>query len=604
MNYIAEPYVALVDQLLTGLTGGESREQHVFFPGAGNYSLSRAYSEVKVNTIKVTGQADSKFMLFVPGRDWQFTVEGKVEFLADESDATLPAKNATWPDEGTEFYVSYYHNQSHLALLSDKNVGSLNRTLAEAFCRELAILEKQLELVYQSGFIDTAKGNALDQVVALLGLTRKGGDYATGTVRFYRDSAAPGDVYIPANTKLSTNLNPPVSFITTTERTLRKGQLSVEATVRAEIAGADGVVLAGAINIINKAILGINAVINDSPTVFSGEKESDDELRLRAKSVMERAGRATSGAIINAITTEAGLKSNEIKLVEDFQQHPGLVKLFIAREPEKALATNIDRALLQSRPAGIRFEHNLQTVITADDSVVPVSDETLRDETDIVPEVEGSSTMDGDFRLPIKCQVVVYPENTRLTAEEEAKIKTAIIDGVYEFVDAIAIGGAIVFNQLVVKIMQIAGVEDIVLDIYQADAEIQKGKRNLLVPDGQRAVFLDKLNDIQVNFIGAPVFFDFRFALGLKADASLSAAELEIKQKLLSLFTTNPATIDASLLINQLQPSDLFTLQTADQHWSVEYEQAGLTIKELDEPVSLSAEEQAILRAINVEEKI
>jgi len=601
MNYIAEPYVALVDQLLTGLTGGETRELHQFFPNSVDYSLTRSFREVQVNTIKVTGQSEEKFKIFVPGKDWKFTTEGKVEFLADETDSLLPAENASWPDEGTEFFVSYYHNESHKSLLTDRNVGSLTRTLAESFSRELAILEKQLELVYKSGFIDTAKGNALDQVVALLGLKRKGGDYASGSVRLYRDSAAPGDIYIPANTKLSTNLNPPISFVTSSERTLRKGQLSVEATIRSEVSGADGVVAASAISIINKAIHGISSVTNDAATLFSGEKESDDELRLRAKSVMERAGRATKGAIINAITSEAGLKENEIKLVEDFQLHPGLVKMFIAREPNADLAANIDRALLASRPAGVRFEHNLQTSISVDEST-PVSDEELREEPEVVVSVSSSTVSDG-FRLPIKCNVMVYPENARLSADEETTIKNAIIDAVYNYVDSAPIGGEIIFNQLVVKIMGVSGIQDIVLDLYLADDTTNKGRRNLIVPDGQRALFLDKLSDIQVLFVGAPVYFDFRFALVLKTSATLNAAELEIKQKLLSYFSTGPSTIDSTSLLAELQPSELFNLAETDQHWTVEYEQAGLTIKELDETVTLSVEEQAVLRKITAEEK-
>jgi Baseplate J-like protein len=601
MNYIAEPYVALVDQLLTGLTGGETREHHQFFPNNTDYSLSRSYSDVKVNTIKVMGQSLEAFMLFVPGRDWQFTTEGKVRFLADKEDSLLPAKNAVWPDEGTQFFVSYYHSESHNALLTDRNVGSLTRTLAEAFGRELAILEKQLERVYQSGFIDTAKGNALDQVVALLGLTRKGGDYASGSVRFYRDSAAPGDIYIPADTKLSTNLNPLVTFVTTTDRTLRKGQLSVEARVKSEIAGADGVVAAGAINTINKAIHGITSVTNDSATLFTGEKESDEELRLRTKSVMERAGRATKGAIVNAITSEAGLKENEIKLVEDFQTHPGRVKLFIAREPDTALAKKIDTALLASRPAGVRFEHNLQNTISIDQTLL-VSDEAVREDGEFEALVSSAPAGD-DFRLPIKCDVLIYPENTRLSADEKTRLNAAIVDAIFDHVEGVAIGGVIIFNKLVVDIMAQGGIQDLVLDLYTADDVVQKGKKNLIVPDGQRGLFLDKLTDIQVRFVGASVYFDFRFVVSLKAPATLGQAELEIKQKLVSFFSTRPSQVDAAVLQVQLQPSTLFDLAGADQHWTVEYEQAGLTIKELDETMALSPEEQAVLRKITTEGK-
>ncbi len=602
MNYVAEPYVAVVDQLLTGLTGGETREQHSFFPSTPGYSLSRSFKEVKVNTLKVMGQASQAFMVFVPGRDWKFTTEGKIQFLADSESTLLPAANAIWPDEGTDFFVSYYHNESHTSLLTDRNVGSLTRTLAEAFGRELALLEKQLDLVYQSGFIDTAKGNALDQVVALMGIKRKGGEYAGGLVRLYRDSAAPGDIYIPANTKLSTALNPVVTFVTTTERTLRKGQLSVEAPIRSEVAGAGGVVAAGAIHIINKAIHGITSVTNDAPTVFGGKKELDDELRLRAKSVMERAGRATKGAIVNTITSESGLKENEIKLVEDFQAHPGVVKLFIAREPEPRLAAAIDRALLASRPAGVRFEHNLQSTIVVDEKGVP-SHETLREEGQVVAHM-GASTTPGDFRLPLQCRILVYPENTRLSAEEKSRLKNLIVNAVFDHVDNAPIGGAIIFNQLVFGIMALGGIQDMVLDLYRSDDPGKKGRKNLMVSDGQRAVFLDRQTDIQVMFVGAPVYFDFRFALTLKPSVTLAEAELEIKQKLVSYFSTGPRTIDASLLQSQLQPSTLFYLTGADQHWTVEYEQAGLTLKELDEPMLLSPEEQAVLRKITTQERI
>lgn len=606
MNYTAEPYVALVDQLLTGLTGGQAREIHEFFPGSSDYGLVRPFSQVKADTIKVLGQSSQAFTIFVPGRDWEYTPQGKVVFLADSEDAMVAATDAVWPDEGSSFFVSYYHNDSSKALLTDRNVGSVTRTLAEAFCRELAVLEKQLELVYQSGFIDTAKGNALDQVVAIFGLTRKGGDYAVGEIRLYRESAAPADIHIPGNTRVSTSLNPPVSFVTTSSRTLRKGQLSVEAAVRAQAKGPDGVVAAGAVTIINKAVHGITSVTNDAPTLFNGEKESDDELRQRAKNVMERAGRSTPGAIVNAVTSQTGLKENELKLVEDFQAHPGMVKLFIAREPSSDLAARVNNAVLASRPAGIRFEHNLMNTIVADDSAL-VSDEALREDDTLSDPLEEAAD-DSDFRMPVTCDILVYPENTRLSDNEKSQLKDAVAKAVFDYVDAAPIGGAVIFNQLVADVMALDGVLDIVADIYPSNDPGQKGRKNIIVPNGQRAMFLDKISDIQVVFVGAPVYFDFRFVLDLKADATLSASELEIKEKLVGYFSMKPgsmklSSIDSAELQTLLQPSDLFTLDTADQHWTVEYEQAGLTIKELDETVSLSIQEQAVLRKIIVEQK-
>lgn len=602
MNYVAEPYVALVDQLLTGLTGGEAREVHKFFPDIEGYSLSCSYTEVKVNTIKITGQAAQVFTVFVPGRDWKLSTEGKVVFIADEEDATLPAANAVWPDEGTEFFVSYYHDKSENALLTDRNVGSLNRILVEAFSRELAILEKQLELVYRSGFVDTAEGTALEQVVALLGLQRKGGDYATGRVRFYRESAAPADISIPSSTRVSTGLNPPVSFVTTAHRTLRKGQLSVEVQIRSEEKGADSVVAAAAISVINKAIHGISGVTNDAPTLFSGEKETDAELRGRAKRVMERAGRATAGAVVNAVSTEAGLKENEIKLVEDFQAHPGIVKLFVARQPTADLASKVETALLASRPAGIRVEHNLKSALPSTETE-SVSIEEGREEAGPVDDLSSATVGDG-FSLPVKCTVQVYPEHSRLTAGEQDTIKSTVIKAVYDFVDNAAIGEALIYNQLIADVMSISGIKDVVLDLYKADDAGAKGKKNLLVPDGQRALFQNKETDIQVTFIGVPVYFDFRFQVSLKGSHTLAEAELNVKQALVTFFMTSPTTIDTSTLSDILQPSDIFSLASADQHWTVEYEQAGLTIKEMDETVTLSAEERAVLRKVTVEKRV
>lgn len=601
MNYVAEPYVALVDQLLTGLTGGEAREVHTFFPAVTGYSLSRSYTEVRVNTIKVMGQAAEQFAIFVPGRDWKLSTEGKIVFLSDAEDAMLPAANAVWPDEGTDFFVSYYHSESGNALLTDRNVGSLNRTLAEAFSRELAVLEKQLELVYRAGFVDSAEGSALDQVVALLGLQRKGGDYASGTVRFYRESVAPADIFIPTGTRVSTVLNPPVSFVTTADRTLRKGQLSVETQVRGEEKGAGSVVAASAISVINKAIHGVSGVINDAPTLFSGEKESDLELRFRAKSVMERAGRATVGAVINAVATEAGLKENEIKLVEDFQVHPGVVKLFVARQPSASLASNVETALLASRPAGIRFDHNLKSALPAtENEAVSIADG--RDEAG--PDAGVSSATAGDgFSLPVKCTVQVYPRNSRLTVDEQETIKSAIIKAVFAFIDNAAIGEALIYNRLIADVMTVSGIKDVVLDLFEAEDAGAKGKKNLLVPDGQRAVFQDKTTDIQVTFVGAPVYFDFLLEVSLKGSHTLAEAELAVKQALVAHFTTLPTAIDASAISSVLQPSDIYSLASGDQHWTVEYEQAGLNIRETDEVVALSAEERAVLRRVTVEEK-
>ncbi|HEY8883031.1 MAG TPA: hypothetical protein VIM47_06490 [Dermatophilaceae bacterium] len=55
---------------------------------------------------------------------------------------------------------------------SDRNVGNVTRTLAEATARELAKLYEQLMEVYASAFVDTATGGSLDCVAGIAGVER------------------------------------------------------------------------------------------------------------------------------------------------------------------------------------------------------------------------------------------------------------------------------------------------------------------------------------------------------------------------------------------------------------------------------------------------
>src|SRR6185503_13197715 len=108
--------------------------------------------------------------------------------------------------EGSHFFASYELSPGVQAppLLTDRNPGSVVRTLAESFAREYAVLSRQLELVYRGAFIDTAEGRDLDQVVALVGVERRGRTFASGEVVFSRSTPSPADIFIPEGTLVST----------------------------------------------------------------------------------------------------------------------------------------------------------------------------------------------------------------------------------------------------------------------------------------------------------------------------------------------------------------------------------------------------------------
>jgi uncharacterized phage protein gp47/JayE len=615
VTYIAEPYPAVTDQILTGLTGGVARETHRFFAGANAFAFEAGAERVLVDSVRVLGQANTVAVTFQPGRDFAIGGDGLLRFLASDEDVTVPAAGATWPDEATEFYVGYYHVDSDRALLTDRNVGSLTRTLAEAFARELAVLRQQLEMVYESAFVETAEGRSLDMVVALLGLERKAREYATGSVRFRRDTPSPADIFVPAGTKVSTALPPPpatgetpktnakpVAFVTSEDRTLRRGQLSVEASIRAEEKGAVGIVEAGAITVVNQPVLGVSGVTNDAATVFGSSGESDDELRRRARTVAERAGRATPRALTNALTEIPGIRENDVKVVEELQLRPGVVQVFVADEPTPELAVQVQDAILETRAAGIRVEHNLESYLPAAPSA-PTSTGDVREDGTAEP-----GPAPGGFRFPLCAVVVVFPENPRITGADRSTLQQAVTDAVVANVEGSAVGGTIVYNRVTADLMNVAGVLDLVLDLApKPDTPDQPwvGKRNLTVPQGQRAV-IDPSADVKVTFAGAPVNFDIQMTVTPKGTAGTDDIRAEVRPKLAAYFAAASSTVDATGLMAAVGVSDVYTLDVADLSWTAEYDQAGLIIREpggSTAATALAEGDRAVLRDVQVEVK-
>ena len=103
MTYAAEPYAQFVDDLLTALTGGVSREQFLFLPEDGPYRLAPPGPLIK-STLRVFGQAVGTFARFQADRD--FTLDGDLIRWKTQADGT-PAPDAVWPDPGTSFYANY-----------------------------------------------------------------------------------------------------------------------------------------------------------------------------------------------------------------------------------------------------------------------------------------------------------------------------------------------------------------------------------------------------------------------------------------------------------------------------------------------------------------
>jgi uncharacterized phage protein gp47/JayE len=171
MTFVRKTYSEIAESILSQITRGVVDEKFEYVSGRAAYKLEYPGAE---SIVKVEGTVNGSRFLFSKGID--FTLNGNVmEWL-----------NEKRPDNHTPFFVYYTINVP--TGITDVNPGSVTRTIVESIALEMDYLYAQLNQVYNSAYVDTASGKALDLVVALLGISRKPAGYATGEVSFGRNN--------------------------------------------------------------------------------------------------------------------------------------------------------------------------------------------------------------------------------------------------------------------------------------------------------------------------------------------------------------------------------------------------------------------------------
>jgi baseplate J-like protein len=495
MSYVAEPYDQFADDLLTALTGGVAREEHRFERPELRYAL--AVPDAVASTIRVFGQRAQAFSLFEAGIDYRYD--------AGETAIQWEADLARQPDDRSYFYVNYYRAEGPRRL-TDRNPGSVTATLAGAFGRELAVIGQQMGAIYRSGFVDSATGGALDHLAALLSLERRDARFAGGEALFGRSTPATGDINIPAGTVVSTERGE--SFDTTADRTLRRGQLSVAAPIRARAEGGAGRVDAGAIRIVNRPLFGIETVTNAAATFFAAEKETDEEFRRRIKAALERAGRATlDGLRYGLIETVPGVTEGNIQVVERADQ-AGVVEVRLGLESgdDADLVRRVEEAILASRPAGVRVTHNLPTRTAGGaqngkggpHGLAPI-EHLLADVLERSPDL-----------LPLRAEVLLRLAEPNLTAVQKEGIESDARDRVVAYIEALPMGADLSHAKLLGRVVDDARIVDARLRIGAADPFTPLYETNLAT-DGRKARAATP--DVSVGLMDERVRIDLRLEL-------------------------------------------------------------------------------------------
>jgi uncharacterized phage protein gp47/JayE len=361
VSFVDRTYPDIVRDVLTNLTQGVTREIH----RVSYNPLARPLQVPDVVLLRRPVKRVSLISGFIeppnPGDaplPYSFTLND-YELGADGDDPTdlshirfLPFGKK--PAAESDLTVNYYPRSTEPTPLTDLNVGSVARTLLEATSRELALLYAQLNLVYDSAFIDTATGASLERVVALLGYQRFRAGRPIGVVTFTRRAGAIGNITIPAGTPITDSADK-IRYETIESRAMLAGESTAQVAVRGST-DITPVVESGVLTIIQRAIAGLDTVTNERPTTRSSEDETDEQLRARARSALLASNKGTVSAIEHGLLQLPEVRS--VKLVEMPQGVPGEVQLSVDLVQPLAgggLPRAVRERIEELRPAGIRI---------------------------------------------------------------------------------------------------------------------------------------------------------------------------------------------------------------------------------------------------------
>jgi uncharacterized phage protein gp47/JayE len=276
------------------------------------------------------------------------------------------------PAPNTDVTVNYYPRTTDPTPLTDLNVGSVVRTIVEAMGRELGALYAQLNIAYDSGFLDTATGASLDRVVALLSYARRRAGRAVGSVTFTRRAGSIGSITIPAGTPI-TDTADKIRYLTSERYDMLAGESTAEVRVQG-VDDATSVVEAAVLTVIQRAIAGLDSVTNARPTSRATDDETDEALRARTRDALLAANKGTPQAIRHGLLALPQVRDANVEEMPNGV--PGEIRVTVSLAQPPPPGADLPQEVLdrieELRPAGIRVLRGQagQAVLAASVSLV------------------------------------------------------------------------------------------------------------------------------------------------------------------------------------------------------------------------------------------
>jgi uncharacterized phage protein gp47/JayE len=338
----------------------------------------------------------------------------------------------------------------------DLNDTSLNiiRTFYRPIAGRLAEAQADIGLVLNSSQIDYAEGQALDLLTALIGITRDEADKASGTVKFSRDTAASTDYTIPTGTVVQTDSLDPVKFETTETVTLASGSTSVRASAEAVEAGPQANVGANTLVVMPDPPTGVEDATNPSETQGGHRRETDDELRQRAKNELAQGSRASAPALVNSVQRIEGVTSVSIFVNDTNNDNTGSGGL-----PDHAFELVIAGGNKQTIGQTI-----LETKAAGDTSYGGANGTGVT----VTSDLPNGQTHDVKFSRPTNVQIYVdvSVEKTDEFAGTDA-VKNAIVDYIGGIrtsgneATGLGVGEDVIYTEIMAQVQTVEGIHDV-----------------------------------------------------------------------------------------------------------------------------------------------
>jgi uncharacterized phage protein gp47/JayE len=351
VSYEPRLYDEIVRDLLTTLTGGTVAES-LPAPAGDSLLVPAKLKNRPVRRVShvqgFVGTVEKQIPYTFTAADFELISTSGNE---QDKDAIRFREGGRRPLPNTQVTVNYYPVQADAAPLTDLNVGSVTRTLVETIAFELAVTYQQLDVIYQSAFLETAVGRSLDKVVALVGVARLPSGTPVVMARFARRAGIATRVTVPARTALTDDAGH--RYFTQEELVLEPGESTRDVMAVGEEAGTQ-LVEAGKLDRFEVLVAGIDSVVNPESARRLSQPETDEELRRRARGAFHGTVRGTLDSLKFHLLSLPEVK--DVTLTEFPNGMPGEVRVDIAYNQQTPEAeAKVEERIRQVKPAGIRI---------------------------------------------------------------------------------------------------------------------------------------------------------------------------------------------------------------------------------------------------------